>query len=208
MSVTGVWGGLSASERRSERRRRIIEAAISLYGEKGYRNTGVRAICQKAGLTERYFYEGFANSEALLAAAFDQVMRALLERIRAAADPALPDEARARAMLRAYYETLRAHPQGTRVFLVEIAGVSPTIDLAFERSLLSLTEPILDFYDKDRVGPLARQPLLRRGVAGGLLHIALAWSANEYEQELDEIVDAAMPLCLLARPVQHDPGQR
>ena len=69
------YAGLSADERRLARRERLIEGAIRAYGELGYRNTTVKAVCEAAGLTERYFYESFANSEALLVAAFDTVSR-------------------------------------------------------------------------------------------------------------------------------------
>src|SRR4029079_8561538 len=79
------YAGLSAEERREARRERLIEGAIRAYGELGYRNTTVKAVCEAAGLTERYFYESFANSEALLVAAFDTVSRRVftcLERVR------------------------------------------------------------------------------------------------------------------------------
>jgi AcrR family transcriptional regulator len=56
------YAGLSADERRLARRERLIEGAIRAYGELGYRNTTVKAVCEAAGLTERYFYESFANS--------------------------------------------------------------------------------------------------------------------------------------------------
>src|SRR6201988_5559819 len=69
------YAGLSADERRLAGRERLIEGAIRAYGELGYRNTTVKAVCEAAGLTERYFYESFANSEALLVAAFETVSR-------------------------------------------------------------------------------------------------------------------------------------
>ncbi len=200
MAVTRSYGGVPAGERRAERRDRLIEAAIGLYGVHGYRSTGVRAVCQAAGLTERYFYENFGNSEALLAASFDRVVTNLIERIRAAADPAMPVAIRAQAMLVAYYGAIRDHPEAARVFLVEITGVSPTIDAAFERSLERLTELILDTHDPRRRSAVAAEPLLRRGVAGGLLHIALAWIAGGFERPVDAVVAAALPLCRLAEP--------
>ncbi len=201
MTAKRRYGGQSESERQGERRERLIAAAIMLYGRHGYRTTGVRAVCQEAGLTERYFYESFANSEALLAAAFDVVVERLIDQIRSVgADAALPVIERARLRIGAYYETIRAHPDAARVFLIEITGVSPTIDLAFAGALDQLSELILDTHDPARAGPVATEPLLRRGVAGGLLHIALAWMGGGYDRPLDEVVAAAMPLCLLARP--------
>src|ERR671936_1321771 len=79
------YAGLSADERRLARRERLIEGAIRAYGELGYRNTTVKAVCEAAGLTERYFYESFANSEALLIAAYSHVVGHLHEEMAAAA---------------------------------------------------------------------------------------------------------------------------
>src|ERR1700756_1772150 len=77
------YAGLSADERRLARRERLIEGAIRAYGEVGYRNTTVKAVCEAAGLTERYFYESFANSEALLVAAFETVSHRLIDCLEA-----------------------------------------------------------------------------------------------------------------------------
>ncbi len=67
------YAGQSAEARALARRDRLIEAAVGVYGAQGYRNATVKAVCEAAGLTERYFYESFDNSEALLVAAFDRV---------------------------------------------------------------------------------------------------------------------------------------
>src|SRR6201988_5481549 len=80
---TRQYGGHSAEERQLARRERLIEAAIRVYGEVGYRNATVKAVCEAAELTERYFYESFANSEALLIAAFDVVSPRLIDCLEA-----------------------------------------------------------------------------------------------------------------------------
>jgi len=59
-----------------------------LYGEQGYRRTTVNAVCRAAGLTPRYFYEAFDNSEALLLATFGEVTHFVTQRVAAAADAA------------------------------------------------------------------------------------------------------------------------
>ena len=56
-----------------------------VYGERGYRNATVKAVCDSAGLTERYFYESFANSEALLCRILPAVTAVLLETLRRSA---------------------------------------------------------------------------------------------------------------------------
>lgn len=45
-------------------------ACLPLPWPTGYRNATVKAVCEAAGLTERYFYESFSNSEELLVASF------------------------------------------------------------------------------------------------------------------------------------------
>src|SRR5262252_10570086 len=107
------YAGLSADERKLARRERLIEGAIRAYGELGYRNTTVKAVCEAAGLTERYFYESFTNSEALLVAAFDTVSHRVLASLREVCKAHTGTaEARGKAVLRAYYQILKDDPHG------------------------------------------------------------------------------------------------
>ncbi len=126
-SATGqgrTYGGQSSGERRAERQERLIRAAVDTYGEQGYRRTTVADVCRAAGLTPRYFYESFANSEALLIAAYEAVTRIALETVQAAASGLgeTEREARLEAMLRGYYTLLREKPAAARVFVTEMSG--------------------------------------------------------------------------------------
>ena len=132
-----TYGGQSSGERQAERKERLIRAAIATYGEQGYRHTTVSDVCRMAGLTPRYFYESFVNSEALLIAAYKAVTRIALETQQAAAselDEAEP-EARLQAMLSAYYALLRDKPTAARVFVTEMSGISAAVDAAFDQGL-------------------------------------------------------------------------
>jgi AcrR family transcriptional regulator len=195
--------GASAADRQSARRAQMIAAAIRLYGQHGYRRTSVRAVCQEAQLTERYFYESFANSEALLAAAYETVLARLLEGL-AEADGLMPEqdrEGRARASLHRYYAALRDQPAAARVFLIEITGVNDTIDRLFEESMFRLTAPLIALLDPEGGSPAACDPLVQRGMAGGLLHIALAWIDSGYARPVEEVSAVAFTLCApLATP--------
>ncbi|MPY81303.1 MAG: TetR family transcriptional regulator [Actinophytocola sp.] len=63
-----AWGGLSAVDRRAQRRAQLLAAGLEVFGTVGYAGTSVRQICRVAGLTERYFYESFGAREGLLLA--------------------------------------------------------------------------------------------------------------------------------------------
>lgn len=191
--------GIPQDERRAQRRSQLMMAGIAVYGERGYRQATVKAVCEAAGLTERYFYESFANSEELLIACFNAVTYTVLEDILAAAKQAGRGRAaRSRAMLNAYFAALQREPRSARVFLVEIRGVSRAVDKAFDTALRVIGEQI-----GQTVAPptTASDPLLQAGIVGGVMHIALRWIEDGYTPEIERVTDSAMRLgMVLARP--------
>ena len=62
------WTGLPAEERALERRGLLVEAAFHLLGTEGDAATTVRAVCQRARLNPRYFYESFADRDQVVVA--------------------------------------------------------------------------------------------------------------------------------------------
>jgi AcrR family transcriptional regulator len=184
--------GLGPDERRAQRRARLIEAAVAVYGERGYRHATVKAVCEAAGLTERYFYESFANSEELLIAGFNAVTFGVFgEVVSAAQEAGKSREARSRAMLRTYFAALQREPRSARVFLVEIRGVSREVDKAFDAALREIGRQVAQV-----VAPPSQQDdeLLQAGVIGGIIHIALRWIEQGYEPPLEQVTDTALKL--------------
>jgi len=65
--------GVSATDRRDQRRQRLIDAGLQLFGTRGVAAVGIVDVCGEAGLTKRYFYENFASIDALAEAVFEHV---------------------------------------------------------------------------------------------------------------------------------------
>ena len=193
--------GMALDERRAQRRAQLIDAAIETYGERGYRASTVKAVCAEAGLTERYFYESFESSEALLMACYHHVNAQLFLQIAEAAEAAGGDPtARGRAMLSAYFSALQAQPRPARVFLMEIRGVSPAVDAAFDEALTQMGAAAAEVIAPGNTAP---NPLLQTGVIGGVVHIAMRWIRDGYQPPLAEVVEAALELGLvLTRPAK------
>jgi AcrR family transcriptional regulator len=184
--------GISPDERRAQRRARLVAAALAVYGERGYRQATVKAVCEEAGLTERYFYESFANSEDLLIVSFNAVTAAVLKELTdAAAKAGRNRTSRARAMLLAYFTALQREPQAARVFLVEIRGVSRAVDKAFDAALRSIGREVAQLVSPPGAAP---DELLQAGVVGGVIHIALQWIDQGYEPAIDVVTDTALRL--------------
>jgi len=189
---TRSYRGQSQEQRRAERRARLIAAAITVYGERGYHQATVKGVCEAAGLTERYFYESFVNSEALLIDCFHVVTATVMgEIVRAGEAAGRSPVARSRAMLHAYFGALQRESVKARVFLVEIRGVSRTVDQAFDAALLEIGQQVARM-----VAPAGAvdDELLQAGVVGGVIHIALRWIGNGYQPPIEQAVESALRL--------------
>lgn len=199
MAATGRtrrYGGHSTEERRLARRELLIEAAIRVYGEVGYRDATVKAVCDAAGLTERYFYESFANSEALLIAAYDTVSHQLLDRLDAIRKEhtGTADE-RGQAVLRAYYQTMKDDPVGAQLFVVEIARVGPAVDEVGAALLREFGELLSRTFAPRTNAKLKRGKLVRAGAVGAMLWIARVWIRSGYAESVDAVAANALKVC-------------
>ena len=206
--MSRVWGAKTADERQAERRERIVRAAVTLYGEQGYHNTSVKAVCVEAGLTERYFYESFANGEDLLRQCFLTVEGGILEKMRsAAADGASSGFERARSALLIYLDVIRSNPATARVFLTEMASIGPAAEALVFASLDRFGGLLMDLLGSDPRFADRPSPLLLRGVVGGGLHIVQAWVASAFRERIEVVAELNLRLyTVLERPGSRSAG--
>jgi AcrR family transcriptional regulator len=169
------YGGQSQEARVSDRRERLMEAAARLYGREGAVGASVTAICAEAGLTPRYFYESFANREALLLAVFDETCKRLAAEVGEAVD-------RVDAIgsgLSAFFTQLADHPQLARVFLVEIDHHDPEMRVVGRALLDRLLQSFAPGVDGRRE---------RARVAGAIFRVARIWIEGGAKESVEELV--------------------
>ncbi len=112
--------GLSADERRRERRARLLEAAADLFAADGYAATSIERLCARAGVTTRHFYEEFKSREDVLSALCEEIDRMTFAAIQSAVEQAPDDaEARTRAVVATFITQMLADPRRARIVLVE-----------------------------------------------------------------------------------------
>src|SRR5579875_1767846 len=116
--------GLTAAERHRQRRELLLDAGLELFGTLGYAASSVRAISQQAGLNSRYFYESFADREALLIAVYERIVAA----IAAATKDARTIADQARWGLDANWAILTGDRRKARVLAIEVVGVSERLE--------------------------------------------------------------------------------
>jgi len=79
-------------------RGRLEQAALALYGERGFEQTTVAEIAARAGLTERTFFRHFADKREVLFAGAGSLQDLLVSALARTADSAAPIDAVAAAL--------------------------------------------------------------------------------------------------------------
>ncbi|WP_354699262.1 hypothetical protein DSM112329_04973 [Paraconexibacter sp. AEG42_29] len=124
LKPTGRYGGSSAEERLVERRDRLMATALELLGTEGWSGTTVRSVCAHAKLNPRYFYESFADLDALVVAVFDAVSLDVTRTVLSAAAAAPRDDPQgaARLAIGTLVRAVTDDPRLARVLFVEALG--------------------------------------------------------------------------------------
>ena len=96
-----------SGRQRSDKRVRIVDAAVAVFAEKGYRSARISDIARRAGVADGTIYLYFRNKEDLLLTIFEEKMDGILNGLRAAVDGIDAPAARMRAFARFHFEQMR-----------------------------------------------------------------------------------------------------
>ncbi len=189
------YGGRTAEERQQERREQLIDAGVELFGTVGFGGTSIRAVLRESGLAERYFYENFDSLEALLVGVHEHIHSIVVAQVMDATDAAGTDvEARARAGLRAFVETITTDPRWVRIKLQELGGSAGEEVRQFRRRAMNRYATLLVAY-----GPMdaavargLRPQALALSVLAAVESLLDAWAAGELDLTIDGLIDHAV----------------
>lgn len=204
---------MPAEERQQKRRRRLVEAAIAVFGERGYHAATVREVCVQARLTERYFYESFKSMAELFAAAYAEVLGQLKQRTL----PAIQAHAEGRPLqmaeagLRVFFEYVRDHPSQARILLVDALSINQDVLQLCGDALHEYTALAGELLARSPAGAPAGQAepgLLAAGLIGFNIHVATAWLLEGCATPLDRVVQTALlAYRMLEAPPAVPPGK-
>src|SRR6266404_3475534 len=180
-------------------RGRLQEAAMELYGERGYDQTTVAEIAERAGLTERTFFRHFADKREVLFAGSQNLQDVLVGAVAEAPDTAAPVEVVATGLdaVAALFDDRRDYSRRRHA----IIAANPELQ---ERELIKLSS--------------LADVLRRRGVAEASLvaEVGIAvfkiafgrWVDDANEQDLPELMreslDAIVDLSAVRSSSHHD----
>src|SRR4051794_11577836 len=118
--------GLSRDEVLASQRGRMLDAICQAVAEKGYAETAVADVLERAGVSRETFYEHFAGKEDCFLSAYELASLTLREAVADAVSDgdADPLDQFDRTMA-AYLQTMSEQRAYARVFLVDVYAAGP-----------------------------------------------------------------------------------
>jgi AcrR family transcriptional regulator len=187
-----LFRGQTADERRADRRAKLLAAALDLIGEDGWSAATMTAICRKAGLTERYFYESFDDREALYLALLDAIAQEVREAVLEALgrDP----EDRVRAVAAAVVSVIVADPRKGRAALLEGWG-DERFARSRRKSFGAFEELMLEHAEAFGI-PEGQREVLATAVVGMTAELVLRYMEGRLDLDAAGLTDAIADLGL------------
>jgi AcrR family transcriptional regulator len=188
-----TYGGVSATERRTQRRAALLDAALQIIGTQGFAALTISGLCKDTGLNDRYFAESFDSREAIFSALVDRTISELAESINIAVAAAERDLlGLGHAAIKAVVEYLTDDPRRARIAFTE----APATPVVAQRR-----REVMDYFlriaEEHLSGLLGGQSLpapdaLRfAGVSlfGVLMETTATWLADGLHITRDELID-------------------
>ncbi|MFD0362768.1 TetR/AcrR family transcriptional regulator [Nocardia sp. GCM10030253] len=192
------YGGVSAADRRAERRVRLLTVGRSMWGESGLTAVTVRGVCKAAGLTDRYFYEHFANRTELVLAIADEVRDQLLATMvqaGVAAEGSATDQLE--SALRAFLDAVASDPNILRIVSSDPVGVDGLAERRHE--VLGMIAELVVQYAPDALGGQPDPDGLRRAalfITGGVNQLIEGWLDGRVDMTSAALAAECARLCV------------
>ncbi|MEV6279177.1 TetR family transcriptional regulator [Nocardia sp. NPDC051832] len=197
MTEARTWGGRSAAQRRTERRDRLIEAALDVWRASGWTAVTIRAVCARTALNDRYFYETFADRDEMLVAAWEYVRDDMLAALTAVFGehagrplPELIERACATVLQR-----ISDDPAAGAILLRHHAG-SPALEACRDRALRLTADLVVtgaEVYVRPGTDPLALR-MDAIAAVGGFVELISAWQSGLLDCDADFITQRLVHL--------------
>ncbi|WP_157886147.1 TetR/AcrR family transcriptional regulator [Mycobacteroides saopaulense] len=208
--ATRSYAGMSAAQRRAERRDRLLEATLDVVGSEGYDGLSVARLCRVAGLNDRYFYEHFADRQAAFAALVKRLaaetLAAMIEAVAAAGDD--PRQV-VRSGLGACINLLTEDPRKARVVFVESPAHNST---AHRSQIREMFITLMRAQAKVQLGGVIPDELEFRlkfagiHLFGALMECTTSWLAGDMPISRNELIDHCTGLLIAVANYTLGPG--
>ena len=173
-----------------DKRRRILDAAVSVFAQNGFYNAKVSQIAKEAGVADGTIYLYFKNKEDILIQVFidamDEILRRQDEALADIADPIV----KLRTFIRVHFASVAESRAMAEVITVELRQSSKfmrnTDMKPFGRYLSMIARIVEEGVRAEAFAPSSDPRLIARAIFGAVDELALEWAMSDRHSSLDE----------------------
>ena len=189
-----TYGGRTSDERKDERRRRLIDAALAIWGDEGWAAVTMRRVCADAGLIDRYFYESFADRDELLVATWDEVRSETIARILEVLGGLRGERplVQLRAAIAAFVNAIDTDPPRARILFGEHSG-SAGLEARRRDAIRGFTKVFVE-WARPHLKPGADATAFRMSTLlgiGGFVALVRAWRDGIFRADAARVIEHA-----------------
>jgi AcrR family transcriptional regulator len=173
------------------RRDKLIAAGVELLGGEAGPALTVRAVCRASGLTERYFYESFADRDEFVGAVYDHVCSTAMSALTSSTTP--------RDAVERFVTLMVDDPVRGRVLLI-----APEREPVLARSGAEWMPMFIDLlqHKLTRITDAAVQAMVATGLVGALTALFTAYLNGRLATTREQFIDYCVDM-LLSRASTH-----
>jgi AcrR family transcriptional regulator len=181
----GRWSGVPLEDRQALRREELITAGVQVLGQESGPAVTVRAVCREAGLTERYFYESFADRDDFVRAVYDDVCARAMSTLMSATTP--------REAVERFVALMVDDPVRGRVLLL-----APAVEPVLVASGAEWMPSFIDLLQRklSQIGDPVRQNMIATSLIGGLTALFTAYLGGRLAATRQQFIDYCVEMLL------------
>lgn len=184
-------------ERARDRQRRILDAALSVFSRRGYRDASVDEIAAEADTSKGGVYFHFPGKQTIFRALLDVSAKRLLERVETAIEKETDPIAKADAALYTVLHAFAGHRALARLFMVEALSAGGEFHervLAIHDDFIAVIQRHLDEAVLAGVVLPVDTLVASRAWFGALNEVILHWLIKGQPKNLEDTLDSLRPL--------------
>jgi TetR/AcrR family fatty acid metabolism transcriptional regulator len=188
--------------RNRERESRILEAALELFGTRGFEATTVSAICEAAGVSEATLYDYFESKEQVLFSIAERYTQREMERLAHLRDYVRDPREKLRVVIQAYLEFYERNPLYTSVALLALKANRNFTQSAAYEAVRAATRPIVEAFREGVEVGIFRSDidghLVRNLLLGFVEHLTTQWIVTGRPEHISQYRDTIHEMVMRA----------
>ncbi|ADD44232.1 TetR/AcrR family transcriptional regulator [Stackebrandtia nassauensis] len=180
--------GRGARMPRTERRRQLLDSAREEFVARGYHNTAMDDIAERAGVSKPVLYQHFPGKMDLYLALLDTHGEALVETVRTAMESTSDNKQRVHRAMQAYFDFVDAQGEAFRLVFESDLRNEPAVAERVDRVSRDCGSAIAETIMGDTGVDRQRAELLAIGLTGAAEMAARRWLASKRAVPKEEAV--------------------